>query len=80
MKRLINKLAKAKGQYDAAIGELEASVKDKIGFDFSIDYQPSDGFVVLNYETSSLAPLDFCIDKINKKGFLSEDDHYGLCI
>lgn len=75
MKISTKKLIAAKSRYDSEVGALEAKIKDKVGFDFSIFHQPSDGFVILNYEKSSNAPLSMCLSVIERTGFLSSDDH-----
>jgi len=78
--RMMKKLESYKSKYDSVIGEVESSLSDKILFDFSVFYQPSDGFVVLNYDTSANAPLNSCLDWIRSNGELSESDHEGLSL
>lgn len=67
-------------KYMGAKGNLENELEDKILFDFSIVYMEGGGFMVLNYETSSVAEIDKCITHIEENGTLGEDDHEWYCI
>jgi hypothetical protein len=74
MNRQLKKLMNAQSKYDSVIGNVEAELSNKVGFEFSIFWQPSDGFVMLAFDSknAALAPI---LDIIKKKGFLNEDDY-----
>lgn len=72
---LLRKLMIAQRKYDSAIGNVEAILADKIEFDFSIIWQPSDGFVILDVDGHHNAPLARCLDVILLKGKLSLSDY-----
>ena len=73
------KLCEKHDQYQSAIGSMEYALVDFVEMnDFSIFYQPSDGFV-LEYEANN-ASLIACITIIKEKGFLSIDDYMRLTI
>lgn len=80
VKRLLDKLEKAHATYESAKGSMESYLADKCEFgeELSVDYQPSDGFVI-QYDSDN-APLDSCLDVIKEKGALSHDDFLYLCI
>jgi len=73
-------LHKAHGKYQSAIGDLENKLSDYIDFDFSIFYQPSDGFVIVKIDTAHNARLDSCISEIESKGKLTVYDYLNLSI
>jgi len=90
MNRQLKKLMNAQSKYDSVIGNVESELSNKVGFEFSIFWQPSDGFVMLAFDSknAALAPiLDMLafdsknaalapiLDIIKKKGFLNEDDY-----
>ena len=78
--RLLKKLDTQKAKLDSVLGEVELALKDYVAFDFSVFYQPSDGFVILNYDAASNAPLISCVQWIKEHGTLSGDDHEGLSL
>jgi hypothetical protein len=79
MKNYLKQLNSANGKLSAVIQKIERELSDKIEFeDYSIFYQPSDGFV-LEYESHN-APLSLCLDVIKEKGILSFEDYRYLCI
>ena len=80
MKIKISKLINAKSKYDSELGDVESQLSKFIDFDFSVFYQPSDGFVILAVETCQNAPLSVCIEIINEKGRLTYSDYSGLTI
>lgn len=71
----LSDLKKKRTAYEESLNNLERQLKDKVEFDFSIEYMQSDGFCLTNYNTSNTAPLDACIEIIKKKGTLSVEDH-----
>jgi len=78
-KQLLSKLEKSYNTYLCNISNIESELQRYCQFDdFTIFYQQSDGFV-LEYKANN-APLFLCIDIIKKKGILSEDDYFDLCI
>ncbi len=80
LKVALNRLYKSNNQFIGATGTVESILADKIEFEFYIRDMPGDGFVILNVETASVAPLSWCISEIEKKGFLSSDSHDGVSI
>jgi len=74
MNRQLKKLMNAQSKYDSVIGNVEAELSNKVGFEFSIFWQPSDGFVMLAFDSKNAA-LTPILDIIKKKGFLNEDDY-----
>lgn len=79
MNRLVKKLKTAQGKYEGVIGSVEKEIADNVKFDFSIFWQPSDGFVMCDNEMGN-APIDECIEVINKKGCLTYEDFRSECI
>ncbi len=79
MKRIINKLINAQSKYNSVIGAVEQEISDKVEFDFSIFWQPSDGFVIVD-DGMGNAPISKCLEIINKRGRLTKDDFDGVCI
>jgi hypothetical protein len=79
LKRTMNKIHKAKNRYDGAITELEETIKPFANFDFTIFYQPSDGFVILPDDTDDNMPVSFAIEAINRDGKLTYDYDRDKC-
>tara|TARA_R110000851_G_C12977798_1_gene556047 strand:+ start:182 stop:361 length:180 start_codon:yes stop_codon:yes gene_type:complete len=52
---------------------MENLLKDRILFDFSIDFRNDDGMVICRTETSELSIFSKCMEEISKNGFLSLD-------
>ena len=73
-------IQKALGKYDDAVGDLEYKLSEYIDFDFSVMYQPSDGFVIVKIDTAHNAPLSKCISVIESKGKLTVEDYLNLSI
>jgi len=67
-------LSKAHREYTTAIDKAKRMLSPKIKFPFFIEYQPSDGFVILNEESTRLAPLGYCTLIIESKGELTYED------
>jgi len=76
----VKHLEKAHKVYESEVGSLEKAISEKVEFDFGVDYMPGDGFVLLNVETTNLAPLSSCIREIESSGSLTEDSHKSMCI
>ena len=74
MDRRLKKLQKEQSKYEGAIGSVEAEISDKVEFDFSIFWQPSDGFVMLAFDRYN-APLWRLLQIIKTKGKLTEEDY-----
>ena len=79
-KQIMNKLSKAQSKYQSAVGDIEVELIDKILFDFTVIYQDSDGWCILNAYTADLAPVQSCLNIIKNKGFLSVEDFKCECI
>jgi hypothetical protein len=79
MKRELKRLEAAFEKYEGAIGALEAAISPKADFDFGILYQPGDGFVLADDDANN-APLDTCIEIIQKKGELTHEDYLNVTI
>lgn len=79
-KQILKDLNKAQLEYMSIVGEIEGSLIDKINFDFTILYQDSDGWCVLNTYTADLAPISSCLKIIENKGVLSVEDFKYECI
>lgn len=77
-KTLFKKLVTAHSKYQVAIGALEGEIADRVEFDFSILYQPSDGFVILDYEKSGNALLSSCLWVIEEDGKLTREEFSKL--
>ena len=69
----MNKIHKAKNRYDAAITKIEEIIKPFANFEFTIFYQPSDGFVILPNDSDENMPVSFAIEAINRDGELTYD-------
>jgi hypothetical protein len=75
MEKEIKKLHKLYGDYLTQIGVIESKLSDKIDFEFSLDYMPGDGFLILDVESDTkVAPLEDCLKIIKKKGILTSKD------
>lgn len=74
------KLVKAKSKYDGIVGNLESRLFDKILFDFNIGHHESDGFVVLNIDSSDVAHLEDVLFHLKKYNTLSVEQHKDICI
>jgi len=80
MKKIYDKLEKSFHSYQSSIGVMECELVKycEFGDDFSVFYQPGDGFVI-SYESNN-AGLDLCLKVIAEKGFLSIEDYLNLTI
>jgi hypothetical protein len=77
----LSKLVKARRSYESAVEEMASSLSGKIQFEYGIEHQLSDGFVLLDVESGMhVSPLADCISVIYTKGALSSVDHRRLCI
>jgi hypothetical protein len=79
MKNHLKKLIEAQSKYESAIGNAESDFQDKIDFDYSFQWQPSDGWTIVDGK-SNVAPLDSALNIIKQKGKLSHEDFKGICI
>jgi len=75
MKKQYNAMTRAQSAYTEAVDEMQCSIVDVVGFEFSINYQEADGFCLLNVETANTAGLSSCLSHIKKHGTLTSDDH-----
>ncbi len=63
----------ALNKYQSTIHKIERQLKSQIAFDFSIVYQESDGFCILNNNEDGMraASISDCLDIIKRDGFLT---------
>lgn len=73
MNRLLKKMITAQNKYDGTICSVERELSDKVEFDFSIFWQPSDGFVFCDNNGNNSSFIN-CIEIIKEKGCLSFED------
>lgn len=78
--RTMKRLSTADEKYRAAIERVEAEIKDSVEFEFFIQWQPSDGFVMVHHDGAYNAPLRECLFVIKEAGCLSEVDYMKLRI
>lgn len=76
----IKTLQSAHSKYMVAVRRLEDQISPYVKFVFSITYDSSDGFLLLNEEEASVSRLENCLNVIKKTGMLSADDHRNLSI
>ena len=74
MDRRLKELLNAQSKYEGVIGSVAEEISDKVEFDFSIFWQPSDGFVMLAFDRYN-APLSRLLQIIKIKGKLTEEDY-----
>ena len=74
MKKELKALEAAYHKYQTAIGVMEAKIADKVEFEFSIFWQPGDGFVIADDEMGN-GMFDKCLEIIEQKGRLSYEDY-----
>jgi hypothetical protein len=83
MRKIIEALERSRKSHLNAISKAESLLKKKVGFDFFIIYQESDGFVMM-YEDSYhyLKKRNLCkvLEVIEAKGILTLDDYIKLSI
>ncbi|TDQ22764.1 hypothetical protein [Tenacibaculum caenipelagi] len=79
MKGKINKLIRAYIKYENIYQELENSIREVCDFNARLEHNMSDGFTILNEETSNLAPLK-CVEGKSKTNKLTEEEHLDWCI
>lgn len=78
MDRKLKKLITAHQKYEGVISQVQEEIKNKIEFDdFFIQYQPSDGFVLVygGWENRSLAT---CLSIIKDEGRLTLDEYLSI--
>lgn len=78
--RLLKKLDKKYSEYTSAKGELENFFEGKVGFNYSIDYMPGDGFLLLHPDTASVCEVEKCFEIILKNGVLTSEDVLSISI
>ena len=78
IQKLVKGLDKAHSNLLSAQGAVESAIaKTMFTDDFSVFYQPGDGFVICD-DRSNNAPLSACLKVIAKKGLLSREDYGTL--
>ena len=70
----LNKLNKGLKSFNLAKGYVESSIYNKVDFNFSIDHNPADGWIMID-DFSNNASLEPLLNIIKDKGFLSEEDY-----
>lgn len=78
--RLLKKLDKKYGEYTSVKGELETFFEGKVDFNYSIDYMPGDGFLLLHPDTASVCEVEKCFEIILKNGILTSEDVLSISI
>ena len=74
IEKITKDLNRARSKYESHLSAIELKIKPYVKFDFSIIYQPSDGFVVLNYKTSDNYLLSDCLMVIMEEGELTAEN------
>lgn len=74
IKKALKEMEAAFLNYNNALNYLAALLVTKVDFEFTIQDQPADGFVIVDRDTNN-APLDICLEIIRKKGKLSVEDY-----
>ena len=72
-------LEKLQNEFQAQVESLAASISDKVEFEFTIFYQPGDGFVIEDDKMGD-SPLDGCLEIIGEKGVLTHEDFESIGI
>lgn len=73
-------MGKKYNTYIGSKGEVEKFLSCYIHFDFSVDFMPGDGFLLLDYENSRVAPVEKCFEIILEKGVLEQSDMLEISI
>lgn len=76
----LRSLQSAHSKYTKAVLRLEDQISPYVKFVFSITFDRSDGFLLLNEEEASVSRLDQCLSVIKRTGVLSVEDHQNLSI
>lgn len=75
MKSVLKSLQKSHDTYTLQLNKATDFIRSKAEFDCFIFFQPSDGFVIgVDIDNGMNAPLDKCLEIIEKKGILSLED------
>lgn len=74
LKRLNQKLDKARGKYDSALGALHAELEDLSGLELESNDFPGDGLGIGIRDCHTYMPFDDLLKVIEEKGTFSEDD------
>lgn len=70
---VLKKLNIAQAKYEKAMGEAKNSIADKVDFNFSVQWQPSDGWTIVD-DNAYVATISHVLSVIKIKGRLSYDD------
>lgn len=70
---VLKKLNIAQVKYEKAMGEARNSIADKVDFNFSVQWQPSDGWTIV-HDNADVAPMEYVLSVIKRKGRLSYKD------
>lgn len=76
----LKKLEKASKVEEERRIELEMMLRDKIEFDFSIQFQRSDGYLIQENDRSEVAGIASCLKTIQEEGSLTLDSFQQLVI
>ena len=69
----LKKLKIAQVKYEQAIDDARNKISDKVDFNFSVQWQPSDGWTIVD-DNSNVAPMEYVLNVIKSKGRLSYND------
>ena len=73
-------LEKARVRYEGLCEELTEKIKPYVDFPAIVSWNEGDRHMLLNEDRANVAPLDWCLDWIEKNGFLPEEEHENLSI
>lgn len=79
MKALKNKLFSTREKYDVAWENLNDKIKEVCDFNAQLTLCASDGHLILNEKTASVATLN-CLNGKTVKNKLTEQEHSEYCI
>ena len=77
---LLGHLESFQAKVEAKIKELDNDLQEVVEFPCGVTIVGGDGICLLNIETSDVAPLRLCLDRINQEGKLSKESFYQLTI
>ena len=80
VQQLYDKMHKSYGKFLTDQGNLECALTEVIDFDFCIQYQGGDGFCILDYNESSVAPIEHAVEYLKEGKKYTQDEHRGFCI
>lgn len=79
LKKLYSNICKNQLNLESSIGKLESELQKYVTFDFSIFYQYSDGFVIVDDDANNAA-LGACLGWIETHGTLTHASYLKLTL